>query len=187
VTWAVRGTLRRHAATAAPWQQTFPGLDITVDPRLDEFDHREIFYLARPDLRDPAALDHWKASATDYARTFEAAWSAALLRWMAGQHDGEYRESWPAFRARCLAGIASARDRLADGGCGLVVTSAGPLTVLLQACWQVPDRALAGVQATLHNTGWTELWPDPAHSGPGRLGQINVCAHLPESAWRTLR
>ena len=185
--WCLTGTLQRQIATAAPLQAGSPGLAMQVDPRLDEYDHRGIFYAARPDLLDPAILAHWKASTTDYAQAFEETWSAALDRWMSGRHDADYRESWIQFRKRCLAAITDALARVPTAGCGLVFTSAGPLASVLQSCWSLPDAGLATAQAALYNTGLTELWRDPLAPGPGRLGQVNAIPHLQDPAWRTRR
>ena len=172
--------------------------DVHVEPRLREFDHREIFYQHRPDLREPAALAHWKAHATDYAQTFAETYDAALQRWMSGVHDTDYAESWLQFKARCVAGLlavcAAAHDHRSEPEAArpqtpaelLVFTSSGPISALIQSCWEVPDHRVRALQQGLMNSGLTSLRVDAALRWT--LETVNACPHLmggpEEISWR---
>jgi broad specificity phosphatase PhoE len=192
------GGMRRQQDTAllaaAAAAQVTGGISwptLSVDERLREYDHRAIFYAHRPELRTAQALAEWKQSSPDYGQLFTSTWSAALQRWMDGDHDADYPETWPAFRARCLAALQE-RQRANPGNDGpvLIFTSSGPISVLIQACRDLSDAELATLQSGLVHTGITELWPapdgTPAHC-PGRLEEVNATPHLPPLVGRTLR
>jgi broad specificity phosphatase PhoE len=112
----VHGAMRRQRRTAelmvegARWD-VVPA----VEPAWDEFDHL-------------AMLD---AQPKDYdgepdERQFQAWFEKATRRWLSGDHDGDYAESWPGFRDRVLAGL----DAL-GGGTTIVVTSGGPISIVV--------------------------------------------------------
>ena len=109
----VHGSLRRQrrttelAVAAAGWSTT-----PATDPRWDEMDHEAVLaaqprdFEGRPD-----------------ARQFQAWFEAATTRWTSGDHEADYDEAFPAFRAR----VAAALEELADAGTAVVVTSGGPV------------------------------------------------------------
>lgn len=180
------GDQRRQRDTAAPLLRRWSGLRLQVDPRLREFDHREIFYRAHPTLRDPAALAAWKALPGDYQARFEAAWTAALARWRDPAWRADYAEPWTAFQARCLSAVGTHLAALAEGESALLVTSSGVIAAVLDACWGAEGAAFVGLQGALFNAGGSELWREPGAGALGRPGQVNACPHL-ESVLRTRR
>ncbi len=94
----------------------------TVDAAWDEFDHQGMLdahpkdYVGEPDEQQ-----------------FQVWLERATRRWVSGQHDGDYAESWPHFRERVLAGL----DALADGTT-VVVTSGGPISVVVAELLRSP-------------------------------------------------
>jgi broad specificity phosphatase PhoE len=60
------------------------------------------------------------------ARQFQAWYEKATRRWLSGDHDGDYAESWPVFRDRVLAGFEALGD-----GTTVVVTSGGPISIVV--------------------------------------------------------
>ena len=91
----------------------------TVDGRWDEMDHLAV--LAAQERAQPRDFD-----GEPDARQFQAWFEKATGRWLSGEHDGEYAESWPEFRDRVLAGL----DALGDGTT-VVVTSGGPISIVV--------------------------------------------------------
>ncbi len=59
-------------------------------------------------------------------RQFQAWFERATMRWLSGEHDGDYRETWSVFRERVLGAL----DRVGDATT-LVVTSGGPIAVVV--------------------------------------------------------
>lgn len=99
------------AVTAARWDLT-PRLD----ERWNEMDHLAVL------AAQPKDFD-----GEPDRQQFQAWFEAATGRWTSGEHDGEYAESFPAFRDRVAAGLAD----LAEAGTAVVVTSGGPISAVV--------------------------------------------------------
>ena len=115
----VRGSMKRHRQTAdaavagAGWD-----VEVTEDGDWDEFDHLSTL---------TGSLD-WQEiegeSYDDRVRRFEG----TIDRWAAGEHDDEYRESFPAFQERVTAAFDRALERLDPKQTAVVFTSGGPVS-----------------------------------------------------------
>ncbi|MGH3336436.1 MAG: histidine phosphatase family protein [Nocardioides sp.] len=112
----VHGTMQRQqrtaelAAKAAGWSIT-----PTVDERWNEMDHLAVLAV------QPRDFD----GEPDRAQ-FQAWFEAATARWTSGNHDHDYDESFPTFRARVREGI----EALTEVGTAVVVTSGGPISAV---------------------------------------------------------
>lgn len=124
----VQGSLRRHAQTTcgvrsgAGWE-----CEVETDPRWNEFDHDGLLAAAYPQYASRPALLEDLAAQQDPNREFQRLFLGAVDRWTAGEHHGDYQESFVAFvsRVRDAAVEAAARE-----GTVVVSTSGGPLAVL---------------------------------------------------------
>lgn len=124
----VQGSLRRHAQTTcgvrsgAGWE-----CEVETDPRWNEFDHDGLLAAAYPQYASRPALLEDLAAHQDPNREFQRLFLGAVDRWTAGEHHGDYQESFVAFvsRVRDAAVEAAARE-----GTVVVSTSGGPLAVL---------------------------------------------------------
>ena len=173
-TAVVRGGMRRHRETAeaAGWA------DATTDPGWDEFDHLGV--VARyPDVPS-GDLDN---------REFQRVFELATARWTAGQHDGEYDESWSAFRTRVTASLDAVCAQAGPGGTAVVVTSGGPIAAACAALVD-PDaddptfgRLWSRFNTTIVNSSFTRI---VVGSTGGRLLTFNEHPHL-EGATLTYR
>ncbi|MDP3892268.1 histidine phosphatase family protein [Nocardioides sp.] len=124
----LRGDMRRHRETAegllegAGWD-----VPVDVDGGWDEFDHEHVIEVHRPAYRSRTLM------AADLARTFkprkafQELFDAATARWLSGEFDHEYHESWPVFVDRVGAALERTIGRTAAGGVVLVVSSGGPI------------------------------------------------------------
>jgi len=164
------GTLLRHRQTAEACLGAW-GVSqaIVEDDGFNEFDHRDILARARPDLAEDGALARLVAE-PDGRRAFQQAFAAAVERWMAGGHDAEYAEPWPAFRARCVAALRRVAER--DGDVW-VFTSGGPIAALVQHVLGLSDGRMLELNWGIANAGITRLV-----QGGRRLGGFNNVAHL---------
>ncbi|MDZ5649069.1 histidine phosphatase family protein [Nitrospirillum sp. BR 11828] len=190
---AVSGSLTRHRDTAAACLEAMGrgGTAVTIDTDLNEYDPADLVARHRPDLADAAALRAELSLAPDPRRAYQALFAEAVTRWMAGDHDADYAESWPVFRNRVLAGLARAAQ--AGGQAGgqasgqtaaavLVFTSGGPIMVAVQAVLGLDTAAARQVHWGLVNGGVTKLLvPTRAvgRVGPGwSLSSLNEQAGL---------
>jgi broad specificity phosphatase PhoE len=77
-----------------------------------------------------------------------------LLRWISGQHDGQYAESWPDFNKRVDAALQTALERRCET---VVFTSGGTISVIARLLWQIPDTSWPQVNRVIANASITKL------------------------------
>ena len=85
-----------------------------------------------PDPVAAAGLRETLMAAPDPKRAFQAVFVQALARWVSGEFDADYPETWAAFRARCSQALERLLDGLPRGDDALVFTSGGPIATLAQ-------------------------------------------------------
>jgi broad specificity phosphatase PhoE len=179
----VTGSLKRHRQTAEACLAGLPGApaagDWRVDAGFDEYDHVEVLAKHAPQLTDPIAAKDALAGEADAKKAFQKIFAQAMARWMGGRHDADYRESWPAFRARC---IGAARRIAADPGAPSVIvfTSGGPIAAICQELLGMPDERAAMLNFSLANSSVTRLLFS-ARDGRISLSYLNNFAHLEQT------
>ncbi len=173
------GTARRHRQSAEQCLTAYGAgpvaQDWIVDAGFDEFDHHEVMIRFRPDLAEPGALGRFLTQSDHPHRAFQQMFAAAVARWVGGAHDSDYRESWPAFRRRCQAGLDRLMATVDPARQVWVFTSAGTIGALLQGVLAIPDARIFELNWALVNTGVTQLRCRP---GGVSLGYFNGQAHL---------
>jgi broad specificity phosphatase PhoE len=140
-----------------------------------EFDHETVIARHEPAFADKAVLQRFLAGAAEPRRAYQTMFAAAVARWTGGRYDGDYREPWPAFRARVSGAlqqvIAGPARRVA------VFTSGGPITAVLQEVLALPDAASFGLNWPLVNSGVTRL-RFSARAGALTLATYNAHPHI---------
>ena len=180
----VTGSLKRHRQTAEACLGALPGAAAPAgwrtDPGFDEYDHEEMIVRLRPDFADPAAARAALEREPNPRRAFQQVFAQAMARWIGGAHDAEYRESWPAFRARCLGALRRVTDGADASEAAVVFTSGGPITAICQELLGVPDGKAAELNFSLVNSAVTKLLFQSGRNGSGRvsLSYLNNFAHL---------
>ena len=141
-------------AAAAGWSAV-PSLD----QDWDEMDHLAVL---------DAQPRHFDGEPDE--RQFQVWFERATARWLSGQHDGDYRESWSVFRDRVLGALARVGD-----GTTVVVTSGGPVAVVVSALLESP-AAYPRLAPVTVNAAFTRI----VIGSRGRtLVSFNEHAHLP--------
>lgn len=144
----VHGSLQRQRRTAeeliagAGWS-----LRPRVDARWDEFDHLALLG-AHP---QPAS----EFDGEPDRRQFQAWFEAATERWTGGEYDGDYPESFPAFRERVTAALASIVEEGVPKA--VVVTSGGPIASVTTAMLDAGTPTYVRVAPVVVNTSVTRL------------------------------
>ncbi|OWW22577.1 histidine phosphatase family protein [Noviherbaspirillum denitrificans] len=176
----VTGSLKRHRQTADACLAQLPkahriDTDWVTDPGFDEYDHHEVMVRHRPEFEDPEEVKRFLASSPQAKYAFQDIFQAAMSRWMSGQYDGDYREPWPAFQARCVGAL----QRLVEGADKsqniIVFTSGGTISTICQHLLGLSDRQVAELNWTLVNCAMTKLFYQP---GRVSLSYLNNYAHL---------
>jgi broad specificity phosphatase PhoE len=165
----VSGGLRRQQDTArALVEAAGIAVPVETDPRWDEYDADDVVTGLPPRTTPDNA-------------SFQLLLDDALLRWTGGEHDADYRESWPAFAARVRAGL---EDALAGPGTTIVVTSAGPIGVCSADLLALPSPGWTRIARVQVNAALTKVVS--GRSGTS-LVSVNDHAHLEEPGLTTYR
>jgi broad specificity phosphatase PhoE len=156
----VTGAMQRHRQTARgclEGMQLTGRLSAREDPGFNEFDHDELIVRLKPRYANKLVLAAEIAATLRPRQAFQELFSEAVERWIGGQHDSEYSESWPSFRARCVAALERLSGSLASGQSAFVITSAGTITAIVQHLLQMPDGHAFKLNWTMVNCGVSKL------------------------------
>jgi broad specificity phosphatase PhoE len=161
----LRGNMRRHVQTAAALQEG-AGTEVTeqLDDGWDEFDFQQVVEMHKPMYRNRTLMKADLARTLRPVQAFQEVFETATARWASGEHDGDYAESFPAFRSRVADALDRAEELATDHPVVAIVTSGGPIAMaaaLLTLGRDVDARALATSWAALNrvsvNTGVTKI------------------------------
>lgn len=178
------GSMRRHHQTAEHCLQAMSSLAPTrFEPALNEFDHQEIIVRYQPKYASRAYLVADMARTLSPRRRFQQMFSQACARWISGEHDHEYSQTWAQFRQRCVTALEALIAELGPSRTALVFTSGGPITAICQHLLQIPDEQAFRVNWTLVNCGITKI----VYSANGQhLSSLNDHSHLEHGGRRKL-
>ena len=184
----ITGRLKRHRQTAEACLAALPGSPPASawlsDAGLDEYDHVEVLEKHAPQMTDPIAAKDALGGGANPRKAFQRIFEQAMARWMGGQHDADYRESWPAFRARCIGAVKRIASGAGASQSVVVFTSGGPIAAICQEVLGFPDRRAADVNFSLANSSVTRLlYQSGAEGRESRLGlsYLNNFAHLEQT------
>lgn len=154
----VCGEMRRHRETAehclsamgAPqrWE---------TDSGWNEFDHDELIVRYKPSYANRTLLKLDLARTLNPRRAFQSMFDAAIERWVSGDHDAEYAEPWPQFKARVNDALQSLVGQIGSAQNALVFTSGGPISTIACAGFGVPDAGMPKLASRLANATVTKL------------------------------
>jgi broad specificity phosphatase PhoE len=154
----VSGPMRRHRQTA---EACLAGMGLSAHwdehPGWKEYDHDEM--IARLDSRyaDPTQRHSYFADAPDPRRAFQAMFEQATERWVGGEHDADYSESWPAFNARVNSALRDLVSAMGRSQTALVFTSGGPVASVSADLMRVPLRDAARLNRIIANASVSKL------------------------------
>ena len=155
VSAVVCGTMQRQAHTARACLAAMDLADAPVleDAGFDEYDHVDIV----DRFMDRQAMGAALNAASDRVRAFEDLFAQGMTRWQSGSHDGEYRETWSAYRARCLAALDRVEAALTGPQVALVFTSGGVIAAIAQSLLEFPQSRYAPFNWRLANAGVSKI------------------------------
>jgi broad specificity phosphatase PhoE len=150
------GDMLRHRQTARACMQA---VDLTTewrtDARWNEIDHERIVSAYRPEYKSHDDVRRELMQAADPHQAFQNMFEAAVARWVSGEHDADYVETWPAFRTRCREALEQLVARMPRGTDALVFTSGGPITAIVMDLLGIPDDGR--FKSPVVNCGVTKL------------------------------
>lgn len=177
LTQVVVGEAKRHHQSAEQCMTAFGGplSGWHSDEGFNEFDPDDVLQRYRPEFADHAVLKRELLTDANPRRAFQRLFAAAAARWIGGEFDAEYKESWPHFSKRCRQALACLLESSRNGQDVWVFTSGGPITAIVQGLTAIPDSHIFDINWTLINSGVTKLLYRP---GQVSLSYLNSAAHL---------
>lgn len=177
----VTGSNRRHRQTAQHCLQQlpsattdFPESEWTIDAGFDEFNHEEVLLKHHPEFADFTALKRSLSDHPQPRRAFQQMFSAAVNRWISGEHD-DYRETWTQFQQRCRLALQRLLEATDEQDNYWIFTSGGTISVLLQEVLGISDQRIFDLNSSLLNSGVSKI---QAGSSRISLNYLNNTAHL---------
>jgi broad specificity phosphatase PhoE len=195
----VHGAMRRHRETLAGAQKVWHGYGpIIEEAGFNEFDSDDIIAAAHAELNIPGyrkqgigsnklvqktALGAYLMKQKNPKKAFQVLFSTSIDRWIRGENDDDYIESWQQFTQRCRQALFDTIEK-ANGRDVVVFSSGGPITAIIQHCLGLSDHYAFQFNWTLVNAGITQLLYNS--QGKISLASCNEQEHLISSGKKFL-
>lgn len=167
------GDLLRHGQTVKCFIQGYQGEEtpMIIHSGFNEFDHVDILVNYNPQWQNDVKMSEAINRLKEPNKTFQKEFSQALNRWVTGNKDHEYKESWPQFKMRCIRALQDiiaqelANTRKFTAGVEhtkkskdiLVFTSGGTISVIVQHILALSDQQTLQINQQCRNTSVTKL------------------------------
>lgn len=153
------GAMLRHRQTAESCLEAagLTQLPLQVLPGFNEFNHEQVIERYEPRYRDRDWLTAQMAAHERPGEVFAQFFNAAVRRWIDGEHDSEYDESWRQFQSRVRAALDQALEALGPRGHALVFTSGGCISNVAQSLLELGDMATFRLNLSLANAGFSRV------------------------------
>ena len=171
------GPMLRHQQTA---QGVIDGLQSALTPVLlpewAEFDHKEVIVRFDPTYADHTAFVERMRSGSDAKAAFATMFGSAMARWVGGEFDHEYKESWTSFQQRSRGALRSLAHASSAQHTQMVVTSGGVISVIVQGLMGLTDAMTLDTNWRLANGSITRINVDA--KGRCTLHSLNEQSHF---------
>ncbi len=133
------------------------------DARWNEYDHADILQGLGPDFASAESINHFIKKQSEPKVALEESFNAAMQRWMSGDYDDEYVETWEAYQSRIHSALDSVLRVMREPEPVTpyhdiaVFTSGGVIAVIAQALLGVPSERMMQLNWTLMNCAVTKL------------------------------
>lgn len=125
------GNLNRHQQTLQVLQQSLSLPPAQIHTDLNEFDYLDVIAKSvGKDSLTQQGLNLLFSNESEPEVAFGKLFHSAMLRWVSGEHDDDYAESWPDFSSRAMKCLMEVVRAAEHGELILVVTSGGIITTL---------------------------------------------------------
>ncbi|NRB23923.1 histidine phosphatase family protein [Shewanella sp.] len=197
------GDLLRHRQTAEHFLSGYESSDLAVITHsgFNEFNHVEVLTRYKPEWQDLREMSTFIAKQPAPNRAFEQHFTRAMLRWISGDYDDQYQESWLQFKQRSLHAlqevisqqlptVSFANQRINKQSSPakniLIFTSGGPISVIVQHILALADEQCLLINQQLSNTGVTKLLFSETRLS---IDYLNNYSHLEQAGadWLTYR
>lgn len=187
----VHGAMRRHRETLAGAQNVWHAHGpVFENAGFNEFDGDAIIAAAHSELNitgfkpegigshsliQKTALGVYLAKQKNPKKAFQKLFATSVDRWVSGQHDQDYEESWNEFTQRCRDALFHTIEQAA-GKDVVVFTSGGPITAIAKHCLGLDNEHAFKLNESLVNAGISKLLYN--QQGKVSLASCNEQEHL---------
>lgn len=167
------GDLLRHNQTLSGFNEGYQGVatPTVIHSGFNEFDHVDILNNYHAQWQNLAKMSEEIKQRKEPNKSFQKEFAQALNRWVAGDNNDDYIETWPKFKARCIRALqdiieqelANKRKFKAQGSDNkkskdiLVFTSGGTISVIVQHILKLSDQQALEINQQARNTSVTKL------------------------------
>ncbi|PCI60228.1 MAG: phosphoglycerate kinase [Gammaproteobacteria bacterium] len=202
------GDLVRHNQTLKCFTEGYQEdkTSMIIHSGFNEFDHVDILNNYNEQWTDLVKMSEAIKPLKDLNKTFQKEFSLALNRWVSGDKDHQYKETWSQFKTRCIRALQDVIAQELAINCMfssdstetskaediLVFTSAGTISVIVQYILNLSDKHALQINQQLRNTSVTKLlFSENMSSSENRLSvdYLNNYSHLEQAGdhWVTFR
>lgn len=175
----IYGAMQRHRETMLAAQRHWHSYGpVSEQAGFNEFDSDDVIACAFPQFKYKAAIAAWLLTQKNKPQAFQAMFSEAIKRWVEGNHDADYIESWSVFTARVEAALTNVIQQ-SDGKDCVIFTSGGPVTAIARQCLGLSDYHAFELNWTLYNGGISQLLYN--QKGRVSLASCNEHHHLAQA------
>ena len=163
------GDLLRHGQTLEHFlqgHQSKPS-SVTVHSGFNEFNHVDILTCYDSEWKNFAAMAASISQQPNAHKVFQQTFALALKRWISGQHNSDYKESWSQFKKRCVSALQAVikqeltAKKIEDNDLYskdiYIFTSGGTIAVTLQHILGLSDQKTLEINQQIRNTSVTKL------------------------------
>lgn len=152
------GSMKRHRQTAEGCLQAMgQSQELIVNPDWNEYDHEQVIERYKPAYKNKLLMKADLAKTLNPRREFQKMFAAAIQRWISGDYDDEYTESWPQFKHRVTNALELLRQQMGPSKTAFVFTSGGPISAVAQQLLNITDEDIFSLNWTLANCGITKV------------------------------
>lgn len=167
------GDLLRHGQTLSSFTKGFDGAAVptVIHSGFNEFDHVDILKNYKSEWQNFAVMSEKINKLEQPQKIIQQEFIQALNRWLSGEYDDDYQETWPQFKKRCIRALQNIIDQelakkrqlkaeKTDTDKSkdiLVFTSAGTISVIVQHILKLSDEQTLVVNQQVRNTSVTKL------------------------------
>lgn len=175
----VMGGMFRHKQTAnnclAGMKKQLNSKNHTVDSGWDEYDHQDILAQLGDDFKTPQSIENYVRRQSDPKTAFETVFNGAMDRWMSGEHDADYVESWQYYQRRIKTALLATTELAKTADKVAVFSSGGPISVVSQHLLGVEPNKVMHINWTIVNCSVTKLVSTPSRLF---LSSLNEHSHF---------
>lgn len=152
-----KGSMHRHQQTAELCLSSQEDEKWITNPGWNEYDHQDILAQLSPEFATAEGIQSFVKQQLNPKVAFEKLFNDAMDRWMCGDHDKDYVESWDNYQIRIKLALQLLVDEHKQAKKIAVFTSGGPISVVTQSLLGVPAKSIMQLNWTLVNCGITKV------------------------------